>query len=95
MTTIDKAIALTNKAIGELEPYLNGAKPLREGMTRSQLGTCRAHLETMLEQLRSGKLPPKESRVGGMGRMIADSWPFNEKLGDFLSEAEIAYSKLP
>lgn len=95
MTTNDRAIALANKAISELEPYLNSAKPLREGMTRGQLATCRAHLGTMLEQLQSGKLPPKASRVGGMGRMIADSWPFNERLGDFLSEAELAYSKLP
>ncbi|MBK8870879.1 MAG: hypothetical protein IPN19_07460 [Elusimicrobia bacterium] len=92
--TIEAVEALANEALRELSPYLKGIKPLREGMTMAQLKTCQVHLETMLIHIHNGKLPSQASRLGGMGRMIADSWPFDEKLGDVLSRAERAYNKL-
>jgi hypothetical protein len=56
-----------------------------------QLGTCRDTLRGYLAALDAGALPPKRERAEGLGRMIADSWPYDAPLGAVVIRAERAW----
>lgn len=56
-----------------------------------QLDAFHADLEAMKRQLLSDTVPPRDHRLTGMGRVIADSWPFDSPLGASLLRAEQQY----
>lgn len=62
--------------------------------TLEQLRRCRETLHSMEKSLHSGKLPPRNERPSGMGRMIVDSWPIGAELGTLLLQIEQAYMRL-
>ncbi|MET8183701.1 hypothetical protein [Streptomyces sp. NPDC005336] len=47
----------------------------------------------MAEQLSASKLPPREQRLRGVSRVIADSWPHDSPLGAMILESEQLYLK--
>jgi hypothetical protein len=59
-----------------------------------QLAAFRSSLESMKHQIDSGAMPPRAERLTGMGRVIADSWPFNSELGALILEAEQRYLRM-
>lgn len=62
--------------------------------TLEQLRHCRETLRSMEKSLHSGKLPPRNERPSGMGRMIVDAWPIGTELGTLLLRIEQAYIRL-
>ena len=48
----------------------------------------------MKEHVEHGYLPPRESRLRGLGHMIIDQWPIGTELGGAISEIERAYARL-
>lgn len=59
-----------------------------------QLRDFEVHLQSILRELQSGKLPPRNERRFGMGQVIIDQWPIDAELGDALLRAEQAYRQL-
>jgi hypothetical protein len=84
----NQARTLLAAALAEVEAEL--ATP-RYQLRQDQLGTCRDTLRTYLESLDQGALPPKRDRGEGLGRLIADSWPFDVPLGALVLRAERAW----
>jgi preprotein translocase subunit SecE len=93
---IKKVISFTRQAL----------KELKEEMQRHELGIGKVSslpqlkkmynfFDDILKELESGKIPPKEMRNRGVGKVIIDSWPFESLLGKILLNAEQAYLKLP
>jgi hypothetical protein len=83
-----QARTLVVSALAEIEAEL--AAP-RYQLCPTQLGACRDTLRTYLAALDDGALPPKRDRAEGLGRMIADSWPFDVPLGALVLRAERAW----
>jgi len=54
----------------------------------------RSYLQLLLKNIESGEINQKKLGVGGLGRMIVDSWPFNDELGESLINAEQSYKEL-
>jgi len=61
----------------------------------AQLTGFRHTLKSVQQRLESGNIPSKQHRYLGMGRVILDSWPFNNDLGRLILKAENAYRNLP
>jgi hypothetical protein len=80
--------SLLAAALAEVEAELE--RP-RYQLCRDQLGTCRDTLRNYLATLDEGALPPKRDRGEGLGRLIADSWPFDVPLGALVLRAERAW----
>jgi len=95
MSKREKAIAICNRALHELESEL--AKKGGEVEDRDLLLFFKEHLEKMIRQLEGDQLPPKNERLFGMGHTIVDSWstwaasPRGSLLGELLCSAEQAY----
>ncbi|WP_129307505.1 hypothetical protein [Streptomyces sp. L2] len=58
-----------------------------------QLAALREQLEQVAVQLSSSPLPPKPQRLRGIGRVITDSWPYDNPLASLILEAEQLYLK--
>ncbi len=83
-----QAHALVAAALADVEAEL--ASPTRT-LCPVQLGTCRDTLKGYLAELDAGTLPPKRERTERLGRMIADSWPYDAPLGPVVIRAERAW----
>ncbi|WP_269859640.1 hypothetical protein [Streptomyces sp. RPT161] len=59
-----------------------------------QLTKFRQTLESMKHQIESNAVPPRAQRLTGMGRVIADSWPFDSELAALILEAERRYLRM-
>lgn len=79
-----------NAVEAEQEKHNAGRGSVSNGQ---QLELIRSKLLTMSTQISSGDVPPKEERIRGIGRMVTDSWPLNNELGEVLIEAEQRYLK--
>lgn len=88
MERLTQARTLVAAALAEVEAEL--AAP-RYQLCPLQLGTCRDTLRDYLASLEQGALPPKRDRGEGLGRLIADSWPFDVPLGALVLRAERAW----
>ncbi len=84
----DQARTLVASALAEIEAELAAPK---YQLCPTQLGACRDTLRSYLQSLEAGALPPKRDREEGLGRMIADSWPFDVPLGALVLRAERAW----
>jgi hypothetical protein len=84
----DQARSLVAAALAEVDAEL--AAPHYQ-LCPQQLGACRETLRGYLLSLQTGALPPKRDRDEGLGRMIADSWPFDVPLGATVLRAERAW----
>jgi hypothetical protein len=91
---VQKALAATERALSgideELERHAAGQGSVS---STGQLTQIRSQLTRIADQLASPELPPKEQRVRGMGRVIADSWPYDSPLGAVILKAEQLYLK--
>ncbi len=83
-----QARALVAAALADVEAELE--RP-RYRLCPEQLGTCRETLKGYLAALDTGALPPKRDREEGLGRMIADGWPYDSPLGETVRRAERAW----
>jgi hypothetical protein len=83
-----QALALIASALADVEAEL--ASPTQK-LCPVQLGTCRDTLRGYLAGLDAGTLPPKRERTELLGRMIADSWPYDAPLGPIVIRAERAW----
>ncbi len=83
-----QARALVAAALADVEAEL--AAP-RLKLCPEELGTCRDTLKGYLAELDAGMLPPKRDRTERLGRMIADSWPYDAPLGPVVIRAERAW----
>jgi hypothetical protein len=84
----NQARALVADALAEIEAEL--AAP-RHGLCPEQLGACRDTLRTYLHELDTGTMPARRDRHEGLGRMIADAWPFDVPLAAVVLRAERAW----
>lgn len=50
-------------------------------------------LEALRREVRSGQLPPKESRSWGPGRVVTDTWSHGNPLGDLLCRIGTYYRR--
>ena len=53
-----------------------------------------AQLRAMLDQVSSGKLPPRAARHPVLARMVVDQWPIRHALAYEVSEVEALYRRL-
>ena len=89
------ALTLTTRAIEAVDEELNAHKSGRGRVGNlRQLAAFRDNLKTMKHQIESGNVPPRDERLMGMGRIIADSWPYDNELGKLILEAEQQYLKM-
>jgi len=93
---IKKVISLTQHALKELKEEMQ-RHDLGNGKvsTPAQLKKMYNFFDELLKELESGKIPPKDMRNRGVGKVIIDSWPFDSPLGKILLNAEQAYLDLP
>lgn len=61
------------------------------GLPREQLGEVRATLRGYLAALDGGALPPRRDRGEGLGKLIADAWPYDLQLSLLVIQAERAW----
>ncbi len=93
---IKKVISFTQHALEELKEEMQRHE-LGNGKVSSpaQLKKMYNFFDEILKELESGKIPPKDMRNRGVGKVIIDSWPFDNPLGEILLNAEQAYLDLP
>jgi hypothetical protein len=83
-----RARELVKSALDAVEQEL--AAP-RHRLCPLQLGTCRDTLRAYLDGIDRDALPPRKERGEGLGRLVADSWPFDVPLGPIVLQAERAW----
>ncbi|MFI1680611.1 hypothetical protein [Streptomyces sp. NPDC020607] len=92
--TTRKALATTERALSEIDQELERHAAGRgQVSTPGQLTSLRRQLAQMAAQLSTPQLPAKDQRVRGIGRVVADSWPYDNPLGGTILEAERLYLK--
>ncbi|MBW1212753.1 hypothetical protein KYI92_00045 [Pantoea allii] len=95
MTKLNKAVAKIQKAIDELEKaILTKDKKVLSVSSINQLSKFKESFITVLSLIQSDNIPPKNERVLGIARVIADQWPFNLELGSIIIDAEQAYKDI-
>lgn len=62
--------------------------------SETQLRLIKDKLLSMQTQVESDNLPSRQERIRGIGRMVADSWPFDSELGSVLIDVEQSYLKM-
>jgi hypothetical protein len=91
-SAVQKALAATEQALSgideELERHAAGHGRVSSA---GQLTSIRDQLTRMALQLSSPPLPPRPQRVRGVGRVIADSWPYDSPLAALILDAERLY----
>jgi hypothetical protein len=91
-STAQKALAATRQALSgideELQRHTDGHGRVSSAQ---QLTSLREQLEQVAVQLSTSPLPPKPQRLRGIGRVITDSWPYDNPLGSLILEAEQLY----
>jgi hypothetical protein len=91
---VQKALAATEGALSGVDEELERQAAGQGSVSGTrQLTQIRSQLIRMADQLSSPELPPKEQRVRGAGRVIADSWSYGSPLGAAILEAEQLYLK--
>jgi len=93
---IKKVLSFTQQALDELKEEMQRHES-GNGKVSSpvQLKKMYKFFDEILKELESGKIPSKEMRNRGVGKVIIDSWPFDSPLGEILLKAEQAYLDLP
>lgn len=95
MTKLNKAVAKIQKAIDELEKaILTKDKKVLSVSSINQLSKFKESFITVLRLIQSGNIPPKNERVLGIARVIADQWAFNLELGSIIIDAEQSYKEI-
>jgi hypothetical protein len=91
MTKKEAAITKINEAIGGINDQLNVPKlDETDPVYRNQLLMLKSILKVMHEEL---TLPPR-TKIGcsdGLGRIITDSWSFENPLGEIILDAEHSF----
>ncbi|MEV0639654.1 hypothetical protein AB0I77_32910 [Streptomyces sp. NPDC050619] len=91
-STAQKARAVIERALSGIDEELERHAAGQGRMSSpGQLASIREQLTQMAQQLSAPHLPPKEQRLRGVGRVIADSWPYDNALGGLILEAEQLY----
>jgi len=95
MNSIKKATKLVSLALESLNREMSTSPdPKLAGVPKVQKEAFKLKLQKMHDILVSGSLPEKNMRSLGLGRAIADSWPFDSKLGEEIVKAERAYIEI-
>ena len=83
---------MTRQALSGIDAELERHATCHGRMSSTaQLTFIRGQLAQMAEQLSSPPLPPRQQRLRGVGRVIAESWPFDSPLASEIMEAERLY----
>lgn len=89
---MSNALSAINSAIEGIDRALAAGLANPNGPAGSvQLERFRSSLLDMRRTLETGQLPPRRERHRGMGRVIADSWPPENELGNLILIAEQRY----
>jgi hypothetical protein len=83
-----RARALVVVALDAVEAELSTPE---HGLPREQLGAVREGLRGYLAALEVGTLPPRRDRGEGLGKLVADSWPYDLQLSLLVIQAERAW----
>ena len=83
-----RARALVATALDAVESEL--AAP-RLGLRREDVATVRDVLRGYLAALDAGALPPRRDRGEGLGKLVADGWPYDLPLATLVLQAERAW----
>ncbi|MFH8608422.1 hypothetical protein ACH4D5_13170 [Streptomyces sp. NPDC018029] len=91
-SAVQKALAVSERALSGIDEELARHAAGRGSVSNpGQLAALRAQLLQVVQQLAAPPLPPKDQRLRGIGRVIADSWPYDNPLGGMILEAERLY----
>jgi hypothetical protein len=85
---LGRARVLVASALDAVEAEL--AAP-RHGLCPVELGRVREGLRGYLAAMDAGALPPRRDRGEGLGRIVADAWPYDLPLGTLVLQAERAW----
>lgn len=83
-----RARALVTVALEAVEAELSAP---RHGLRAEQLGAVRDGLRGYLAALDAGALPPRRERAEGLGKIVADGWPYDLPLSTLVIQAERAW----
>jgi hypothetical protein len=83
-----RARALVASALDAVESELVAP---RLGLRREDLGTVRDTLRGHLAAIDAGELPPRRDRGEGLGKLVADAWPYDLPLATLVRQAERAW----
>lgn len=83
-----RARALVAVALDAVEAEL--AAPAH-GLPAGQLVEVREGLRGYLAALDTGALPPRRERGEGLGKLVADAWPYDLHLSTLVIQAERAW----
>lgn len=83
-----RARALVAVALDAVEAELSLP---RHGLRAEQLGAVRDGLRGYLSALDGGPLPSRRERGEGLGKLVADSWPYDLPLSTLVIQAERAW----
>lgn len=89
MTKLNKAVAKIQKAIDELDKaILTKDENVLSVSSINQLSKFKESFLTVLRLIQSDNTPPKNERVLGIARVVAEQWPFNFELGSIIIDVE-------
>lgn len=95
MTTANYFLKLVEKVLSGLKQELSCKKGARlSGEDDSVLQIMIAEVELIKNNYHNNKLPSKETRQLGLGRVVVDRWPLNSQLGGEICELERTYKNL-
>jgi hypothetical protein len=83
-----RARSLVAVALDAVEAELSAPA---HGLPPHQLGEVRAGLRAYLAALDGDALPPRRDRGEGLGKLVADSWPYDLALSTLVIQAERAW----
>ncbi|WP_053067971.1 hypothetical protein [Xenorhabdus khoisanae] len=88
---INKVIKKIDIAIVEIEKAIATYDKFSLFTTINQLNNFKEKLINLRNIIESGDIPQKTQRHLGMARVITDQWPFDNKLGNIIIDAELTY----
>jgi hypothetical protein len=95
MTKLNKAVAKIQKAIDEPDKaILTKDENVLSVSSINQLSKFKESFLTVLRLIQSDNTPPKNERVLGIARVVADQWPFNFELGSIIIDVEQDYKEI-
>lgn len=83
---------MVKSALDSLNAELsNSPDPKLTNVPKIQKEYFKRKLKYIYDFLNSGSLPDKDQRNFGLAQAVADSWPFDARLGEEIAKAEKAF----
>jgi len=95
MNKKDILLKKIDKVINELDELINVKNKSIECFSSiEQLRLFRNKFLSIMDEISNGSIPPKDERNLGIARLVADQWPFDFYLSEWIIEAEEIYKEI-